>query len=283
MKQSNHDIDNHLNLFKPWKWLHSNTSSLAEITSQSALSGALLSAKQHHVIDHDAYQMLQGVIAVSNKKARDVMIPYSQMITLKKEDSFSLCHDKVTQSKHSRFPVIGEHRDDILGILLAKDLLDFPPNKTAQLPAQLIRPATFIPESKRLNILLKEFRISHNHMAVVVDEYSNIAGLVTIEDVLEQIVGEIEDEYDTDEALLIHPQKDHTSIVDASCSIEQFNQHFNCQLPNHQFDTLGGLLLHQLARIPKRGDSTTYEQFSFSIIRSNHRRIKLIKVTEALE
>ena len=261
-----------------WRWLKNTDKKVAAIKSRLELTSALLSAKEFNVIDNDAHQMLQGVLAVSNKQARDIMIPYSQMITLKKADSFSTCYDSVLESKHSRFPVIGEHRDDVLGILLAKDLLDYNRKKTSELPTQLIRTATFIPESKRLNILLKEFRISHNHMAIVVDEYSNVSGLVTIEDVLEQIVGDIEDEYDTADELLIHQQKDNSNIVDASCPIAQFNDHFNCDISTTQFDTVGGLLLQQLECIPKRGDTIIYHKFEFTIIRSNQRRIQLIKV-----
>ena len=200
-------------------------------------------------LDAEEKSMLTGVLEVSETQVRDVMVPRSQMVVIDIEDPFDETLAMIVESGHSRFPVIGEDRDEVLGILLAKDLLRYFGSDAAKgvTIRKLLRPAAVIPESKRLNALLKEFRASHNHMAIVVDEYGGVAGLLTIEDVLEEIVGEIEDEHDDEEAEFIRPDGDRNGkpsfAVRALTRVEDFNEYFECDLDDEEYDTIGGLVI----------------------------------------
>ena len=233
-------------------------------------------------LDAEEKSMLTGVLEVSETQVRDVMVPRSQMVVIDIEDEFEEILATIVESGHSRFPVIGEDRDEVLGILLAKDLLRlFGSDDEVQI-RKLLRPAAVIPESKRLNALLKEFRASHNHMAIVVDEYGGVAGLLTIEDVLEEIVGEIEDEHDDDEVEFIRPDGDRNGrpsfAVRALTRIEDFNEYFECELDDEEYDTVGGLVMHQLGRLPRRGEKVNFGGFEFAVIKADKRRIDALQV-----
>jgi len=235
-------------------------------------------------LDAEEKSMLSGVLEVSEIQVREVMVPRSQMVVIDIEDEFDDTLKLIVESGHSRFPVIGEDRDEVLGILLAKDLLRYYGSDEAKelTIKKMLRPATLIPESKRLNALLKEFRASHNHMAIVVDEYGGVAGLLTIEDVLEEIVGEIDDEHDREEAEFIRPDGDRNGkpsfAVRALTRIEDFNEFFDCQLQDQEYDTIGGLVLHELGRLPRRGEKLELGGFEFAVIKADERRIDTLQV-----
>jgi magnesium and cobalt transporter len=235
-------------------------------------------------LDAEEKSMLSGVLEVSETQVREVMVPRSHMIVIDIEQEFEEILAVILESGHSRFPVIGEDRDEVLGILLAKDLLRFFSSEGVKdVPLrELLRPASVIPESKRLNALLKEFRDSHNHMAIVVDEYGGVAGLLTIEDVLEEIVGEIDDEHDHEEAVFIRPEGDRNGIpsfaVRALTRIEDFNEYFECDLDDEEYDTVGGLVMHELGRLPRRGESVKFGGFKFAVVIADKRRIDALLV-----
>jgi magnesium and cobalt transporter len=235
-------------------------------------------------LDAEEKSMLTGVLEVSETQVRDVMIPRSQMVVIDIEDDFDDMLATIVESGHSRFPVIGEDRDEVLGVLLAKDLLRYFGKDSAKELSirKLLRPASVIPESKRLNALLKEFRASHNHMAIVVDEYGGVAGLLTIEDVLEEIVGEIEDEHDDEEVAFIRPDGDRNGkpsyAVRALTRIEDFNEYFECELDDEEYDTIGGLVMHELGRLPRRGEKVRFGGFEISVVRADKRRIDALQV-----
>ncbi len=235
-------------------------------------------------LDAEERSMLSGVLEVSETQVRDVMVPRSQMVMIDIEQDFNEILATIVESGHSRFPVIGEDRDEVLGILLAKDLLRYFGSERAKDLSirKLLRPAAVIPESKRLNALLKEFRDSHNHMAIVVDEYGGVAGLLTIEDVLEEIVGEIDDEHDPEEAEFIRPDGDRNGrpsyAVRALTRIEDFNEYFDCELADEEYDTVGGLVMHTLGRLPRRGEKIDFGGFEFAVIRADKRRIDALQV-----
>lgn len=235
---------------------------------------------QRNVIDIDALAMIEGVLEVAEMRVRDIMIPRSQMVVVEHDGKPEEFLPVIIESAHSRFPVIGESRDKIVGILLAKDLLTYFKNgKDSNFTlADVLRPAIFVPESKRLNVLLKEFRTNRNHMAIVVDEYGGVAGLVTIEDVLEQIVGEIDDEHDTEEENFITKLRETSYSVKALTPIEEFNEHFGTDFSNEEFDTIAGLVVHHLGRLPKRGESLTLDDIRFKVLRADSRRIHLLRV-----
>lgn len=237
------------------------------------------------VFEPEEKEMLSGVLEVSETQVRDVMIPRSQMVVIEREHSLDKMMSVILGSGHSRFPVIGEDRDEVLGILLAKDLLKFFSDATdTELNIDdYLRPVTVIPESKRLNALLKEFRDSHSHMAIVVDEYGGVSGLLTIEDVLEEIVGEIDDEHDPEEAEFIQPDTDPAGrpcfAVRALTRIEDFNEYFGCELTEEEdFDTVGGLVMHELGRLPRLGEKLQYDGFEFCVTRADRRRIDALQV-----
>ncbi len=235
-------------------------------------------------LDAEEKSMLAGVLEVSEIQAREVMVPRSQMVVIDVEQPFAEVIALIVASGHSRFPVIGEDRDDILGILLAKDLLRHFGSDAAnelKLP-EMLRPAAVIPESKRLNALLKEFRASHNHMAIVVDEYGGVAGLLTIEDVLEEIVGEIDDEHDHEEAEFIRPDGDRDGkpcfAVRALTRVEDFNEFFECELDDEEYDTIGGLVMHEMGRLPRRSETVEFGGFEFMVLSADERRIDALQV-----
>lgn len=237
------------------------------------------------VFGPDEKEMLAGVLEVAETQVRDVMIPRSQMVVIEKEQTLEEMLHVIVDSGHSRFPVIGEDRDEVLGILLAKDLLRFFSNAAEQelRIEKYLRPVAVIPESKRLNALLKEFRDSHNHMAIVVDEYGGVSGLLTIEDVLEEIVGDIDDEHDPEEDEYILPDTDSQGrpcfAVRALTRIEDFNEYFGCELTEEEdYDTIGGLVMHELGRLPRLGERLEYGGFEFRVTRADRRRIDTLKV-----
>jgi magnesium and cobalt transporter len=235
-------------------------------------------------LDAEEKSMLSGVLEVSETQVREVMVPRSQMVVIDIEDEFDDTLRLIVESGHSRFPVIGEDRDEVLGILLAKDLLRYYGSDEAKVLTveKLLRPASVIPESKRLNALLKEFRASHNHMAIVVDEYGGVAGLLTIEDVLEEIVGEIDDEHDQEEADYIRPDGDRDGkpsfAVRALTRVEDFNEYFECELEDEEYDTIGGLVLHELGRLPGHGEKIGFGGFEFAVVKADDRRIDALRV-----
>ena len=254
---------------------------LREPKDRTELTRLLREAQQRNLLDFDALSMIEGVLEVSEMQVRDVMIPRTQMAVINHDDSPEKFLPLIIESAHSRFPVIGDNRDEVLGVLLAKDLLPYFAQQEQQ-PfniRDILRPAVFIPESKRLNVLLRDFRANRNHMAIVVDEYGGIAGLVTIEDVLEQIVGDIEDEHDIEDDMYIIKHSDTRYTAKALTPIEEFNEQFSVNFPEDEFDTIGGLLTHQFGRMPKRGEVTTIDGFRFKVLRADSRRIYLLQIT----
>ncbi len=252
----------------------------AEPRDRAELETLLKEAGERGLIDQDALGMIEGVLAVADLQVRDIMVPRSQMVVVERDDPPQALLPMIVESGHSRFPVIGEDRDQVIGILLAKDLLRyFGEGGSAEFDMrEVLRPAVFVPESKRLNVLLKEFRVSRNHMAVVVDEYGGVSGLVTIEDVIEEIVGDIADEYDIEEDQTIRREGDGQFTVHALARIEDFNDYFGTQFSDEEFDTIGGLVMHQFGRLPKRGESVVIDGHEFRVLRADRRRIDLLRV-----
>src|SRR3990167_4450830 len=256
-----------------------------EPNSQAQLIEILRDAQQRQLIDRDALHMLEGVLAVSVKNVRDIMVPRPQMVVV---DANALPIDTlptIIQSQHSRFPVIEETYDKVLGILLAKDLLPFTiePKPTQCYIRDLVRPAIFIPESKPLDILLKEFRLNRNHMAIVVDEYGSTSGLVTIEDVLEQIVGDIEDEYDVDEKEQpIKELEKNIYLVNALTTINDFNHYFKTDFNNANFDTIGGLIVQAFGYLPNRNETITFGDFEVQVTKATRRGIQSLQFSKTV-
>jgi magnesium and cobalt transporter len=266
----------------PSSWLRRLVDSLTgEPRDLGQLTEVLEDARERGLIDTDVLAMLEGVLQVSEIQVRDVMVPRSQMVVVQRDEPPEKILPVVIESGHSRFPVVGEDRDEVAGILLAKDLLRyFAQDEGSQFDIrEVLRPAVFIPESKRLNVLLKEFRISHNHMAIVVDEYGGVSGLLTIEDVLEQIVGDIGDEYDIDESEGIRREGERTFSVPALTRIEDFNETFGTRFSDEEFDTIGGLVLHELGRMPRRGETVEIGGLELKVQRVDRRRIETLRVT----
>ncbi|NKB34260.1 MAG: CBS domain-containing protein [Pseudomonadales bacterium] len=255
-----------------------------EPTDTKSLLEVLRNAEQDQVLDADALSIIEGALQVSSMQVRDIMIPRSQVVTVPAKLSPNEIIDLVSKASHSRFPVIGENVDNILGILLAKDLLPLILNgNTEKLDIKdVVRPATFVPESKRLNMLLKEFRETRQHMAIAIDEYGSVCGVVTIEDVLEQMVGEIEDETDVDNDDFIKKFDDENHIVKALTPLDEFNEYFDTELSDQEFTTIGGLVLQQFGHIPERGETVNIGPFLITILNADNRQIKLIKVTSTL-
>jgi magnesium and cobalt transporter len=237
---------------------------------------------QRGLVDADALAMIEGVLHVSELQARDIMIPRAQVAMLTRESDPRALLPTIVETGYSRFPVVGESRDDVIGILLAKDLLKyFYAESSGSFDIrELLRPALFIPESKRLDALLKQFQESRHHMAIVVDEYGGMAGLVTIEDVIEQIVGEIDDEHDFDEDTYILRHENGQSIVKALTPIEDYNEHFGTDLSDDEFDTIGGLIAHRLGHVPRRGEAVVIGYQRFQVIRADNRRVHLLMVSD---
>ncbi|AEV25598.1 MULTISPECIES: HlyC/CorC family transporter [Azospira] len=251
---------------------------LREPEDREQLLALLHSAFERDLLDADALTIIEGAMAASETSVRDVMVPRAQMDVIDIDSSLDQLIPTVIETAHSRFPVVGESKDDVLGILLAKDLLRSIIERDFSL-RNWLRPAVFIPESKRLNVLLREFRVSRNHMAIVVDEFGGVAGLVTIEDVLEQIVGEIEDEYDFDETVdNIQLDQSGRYRVKAQTEIASFNHAFGTTFPDDDFDTVGGMLLHHLGRVPKRNEVVEVGHVRFQVLRADSRRLYTLLV-----
>jgi len=257
---------------------------LREPEDREQLITLLRSAHDHNLLDADGLAMIEGVMQVSEMQARDIMVPRAQMDVIDVNEPPDRFIPLVIETAHSRFPVIGESKDDVIGILLAKDLLRYYAGEEEFNVREMLRPAVFIPESKPLNVLLKEFRKNRNHIAIVVDEYGGVAGLITIEDVLEQIVGDIEDEYDFDEAEdNIVQEKRGIWRVKALTEIADFNAAFNTTFSDEEFDTVGGLVLKRFGRVPKRGEQLLIDPWHFRVLRADSRRIYLLQVAKKLD
>jgi magnesium and cobalt transporter len=253
---------------------------MREPEDREQLIELLHSSYERNLLDADALAMIEGVLQVSELQARDIMVPRSQMDVIDINESPDKFIPLVIQTAHSRFPVTSRNKDDIIGILLAKDLLRYYAGEEEFNVRDMLRPAVFIPESKPLNVLLKEFRKNRNHIAIVVDEYGGVAGLVTIEDVLEQIVGDIEDEYDFDEVEdNIIQDKSGEYRVKAVTEIGDFNEKFGTAFSDDEFDTIGGLVLKRFGRVPKRGEQVTMEDLTFKVLRADSRRVYLLEVS----
>ena len=252
-----------------------------EPQNREALLEDLREASERGLLDADALEMLEGVIAVGDLQVRDIMVPRSQMTVVARDDRAAKLLPVVVESGHSRFPVIGEDRDQVIGILLAKDLLRLSTQALRERfdIREFMRPAVFVPESKRLNVLLKEFRRNRNHMAIVVDEYGGVAGLCTIEDVIEQIVGDIDDEFDVEDDQNIRRDAERQFTVRGVTRIGEFNEYFGAQFSEEQgYDTVAGLIMKQLGRLPRRGESVSIDGFEFRVLRVDRRRVDALRL-----
>ena len=251
-----------------------------EPQDQEQLVELIRSASERHILDAEALSIVEGALSVAQMQARDIMIPRSQVVMLSRDASQEDILKLMTETAHSRFPVIDDDRDDVIGILLAKDVLSMvvSTGKVEFDLRELLRPAVCIPESKRLNVLLSEFRIRRNHMAIVVDEYGGVAGMVTIENVLEQIVGEIEDEHDIDSDAPILQRDESTYAIKALTELEEFNERFDAGWSDDDFDTVGGFITNQFGHLPERGEMIAVGDFEFTVIRSDNRRLHLLEM-----
>ncbi|GAB5414227.1 MAG: HlyC/CorC family transporter [Congregibacter sp.] len=252
----------------------------SEPRSRDDINEMLQAAMENDIIDEDARSIIEGAMQVSDMQARDIMIPRPQMVVIKAESSMEEILPVIIRSKHSRYPVIGESPDDVLGILLAKDLLPqiLSDARDAFDIHSLLRKTVVVPESKRLNVLLREFRENRNHMAIVIDEYGGVAGLVTIEDVLEEIVGEIEDETDEEEDQYIRRISDDDFFIKALTPIDDFNEYFNADMDDDEFDTIGGLVMHAFGHMPARNEVTQINGFEFKVINADQRKIHSLRL-----
>mgnify|MGYP001817159059 CR=1 FL=1 len=252
---------------------------VGEPKDRDELIDLLKQAKDRALFDTEALAMMEGVLQVADLRVRDIMIPRAQMVVVGRDHELSQVLPVVVESAHSRFPVIDDDRAEVVGILLAKDLLQYCSGDAPRFKMRdIVRSAVFVPESKRLNVLLREFRASRNHMAIVIDEYGNAAGLVTIEDVLEQIVGEIEDEYDFDEGAFILRRGPNKYTVKAHTTIEDFNEYFDVHFDHSDYDTIGGLTVNAFGHLPERGESVIAEGFRFTVVRADSRKVRLLDV-----
>lgn len=252
-----------------------------EPQNREQLMDILRDAEERDVVSAEMLGMIERILQVSEMQVREVMVPKAQMVLFEKNSKLEDLLPIVIESGHSRFPIIDPDNNNVIGILLAKDLLKYCYNKEQHRFSMMdiIRTTTFTPQSKRLDILLREFRINRNHMAIVLDEYSHVAGLVTIEDVLEQIVGEIEDEYDIEEEDgLIRKHADGSHVVKAQTPIDEFNEYFKTDFSDDEYDTIGGIILHTFGRLPKRGESIKIKNWRFRVLQSDNRRIYLLEV-----
>ena len=264
---------------KPYSWLDTLTSFVSrEPRDLQALIEILRNAEKRNLLDPDVLVMIESALHVSDMQVRDVMIPKVQMVVISEDAGPEEILATVIESGHSRFPVIGDDANEVLGILMAKDLLSYFAESGAENfdIKDMMRPAVFIPESKRLNILLREFRGSRNHMAIVVDEYG-VAGLITIEDVIEEIVGEIEDEHDIDEEenITVHGRDRYT--VKATTPIDEFNTYFSTEFKDEDYDTIGGLIINAFGHLPKRGEIIDFNGFNVKVLRADKRRVHLLR------
>ncbi|MGA0335053.1 MAG: HlyC/CorC family transporter [Luminiphilus sp.] len=250
-----------------------------EPQTKSDLTGVLSLAEEHEIIDEDARKIMEGALLVSDMQVRDIMIPRAQMVVIDSDKGLSEVLAQIVTAGHSRYPVIGDGIDDVIGILLAKDLLPLIQHEGEAPPIrELMRPFIAVPESKRLNVLLREFRQNRNHMAIVIDEYGGIAGLITIEDVLEEIVGEIEDETDIEEEQHIRKGDDDEYLVEALTPIEDFNEYFDTLFSDEEFDTIGGLVINAFGQLPSANQSIKLDRFEFTVIDADERRLNSLAV-----
>jgi magnesium and cobalt transporter len=282
------------------RWLKRTLKSFSgEPQDREELIELLRDVGERGVVDADATRMLEGVLEVSDLQVRDIMVPRAQMVFVRRDDPPGRILPAVIESGHSRFPVMDENRDDIVGILLAKDLLRLAPQaqegqegvaisgaSRAAAAARFdireyMRPAVFVPESKRLNVLLRDFRRGRNHMAIVVDEYGGVSGLVTIEDVIEEIVGEIEDEFDVEDDRNIRKEEPRQFTVRGVTRLEEFNEYFGTELAGDGFDTVAGLVMNRLGRLPRRGETLSIDGLEFRVMRADRRRIDTVRVVSA--
>lgn len=248
-----------------------------EPQNKKELINLLRDAHLRALINSDTFSMLEGVIQLAQIRARDIMLPKAQMVCVPYEAKLKEIIEIITRSGHSRFPVINETKDEILGVLHAKDLLYFQAFPKAEFDLNdVMRQAIFIPESRRLDLLLREFRNTRNHMAIVVDEYGTVDGFITIEDIIEQVVGDIEDEFDIDQEVYIKSHGDRYYIIKAQTPIEQFNEELNADLSNESYDTIGGILMTHFGYLPARDETITIGPFEFKVINADSRRIKLV-------
>ena len=251
----------------------------SEPRTRKDVEDVLAIAAENEVIDQDACSIIERAMQVSDMQARDIMIPRSQMVLIKAECTLEEILPLIISSAHSRYPVIGDSPDDVMGILLAKDLLPtiLETGKSDFKIDKLLRPSMVVPESKRLNVLLREFRENRNHMAIVIDEYGGVAGLVTIEDVLEEIVGEIEDETDerVDRSIQMINEKEY--MVKALTPIDEFNHYFACNFSDEEFDTVGGLVIQAFGHMPMRHETTTVNDFAFEVVKADQRKIYTLR------
>ncbi|MGI9283924.1 MAG: HlyC/CorC family transporter [Pseudomonadales bacterium] len=253
----------------------------SEPKNRRDLLDVLKVANHNDVIDNEALGILEGALQVADKQVRDILISSSQMVVVNVDERVDQFMPKIIESAHSRFPVVGETPDEVLGILLAKDLLPHILNKEELDLRKLIRTVTFVPESKRLNVLLREFRQTRNHMAIVLDEYGSVSGLVTIEDVLEEIVGEIEDETDPTAENFISKVAEYDYLIKALTPIEAFNREFKADFSEDDFDTIGGILMQKFGYLPKPNEFTIINGFKFRVINADSRQIHLLRMTLA--
>jgi len=266
---------------RPWylRWIRSTIDT--SVTNREELISELRQSQNHNIISSESLSMIEGVMQVDNLQVRDIMIPHANIRFLHLDDSYRDILATVLDAGHSRYPVFDADRDDVEGILLAKDLLKYVGNEASFDIDDILRPASFVPESQNLNTLLSQFRNSRNHMAIVVDEYSGTSGLVTIEDVLEQIVGDIDDEHDDiDDKNNILNQGDGRYTVKANIEIEEFNEYFECNMSLGKFDTIGGLVSQKAGKIPEQGEEVSLAPFLFKVLRCDGRKIQLLEVNK---
>lgn len=270
------------NRFSSMSWMRKLGRALSgEAQDRDDLVVLMREALERGVIDTDAMQMLEGVLGVADLQVRDIMVPRAQMVAVRRDEPVEKLLPIIIESGHSRYPVIDDDRDDVVGILLAKDVLRlFAAGQDAEFDIrECMRPVVVVPESKRVNVLLREFRRSRNHMAIVVDEYGGVAGLVTIEDAIEQIVGEIDDEFDVDEDHNIRREADRQFVVRGATPIDEFNEYFGTELSDEEFDTIAGLVMKQLGHLPRRGDSLVMAGMELRVMRADRRRVDTFKLT----
>jgi magnesium and cobalt transporter len=255
------------------------------LKERSQILELLREAYKRGLLDADALAMVEGALTMAELQARDLMVPRAEMVCIRREATLASILPAVIESGHSRFPVVDGDRDDVVGVLLAKDLLRAASASSAVRAKfdmrEYLRPVVFVPEAKRLNVLLKEFRGNRNHLAIVVDEYGGVAGLITIEDVIEQIIGEIDDEFDVEEDQNIRPQGERQFIVRGATRIDEFNEHFGSALADAEFDTIAGLVMQQFGRVPRRGESVSIGNLEFQVLRTDRRRIESLRVVVA--
>ncbi len=262
-------------------WFGKITQAFAhEPKTREELLEVLRGAHQNKLLDNEALAIVEGAIQVADLQVRDIMVPRSQVMSIRADQSPKEFLPAIISAAHSRYPVVGDSLDEVIGVLLAKDLLPLILQGDQPFDIKdLLRPATFVPESKRLNVLLREFRANHSHMAIVIDEYGGVAGLVTIEDVLEQIVGDIEDEHDIEEDSYIRPLPSGDFLVKALTPIDSFNSFFASDFSDEEFDTVAGLVMNAFGHLPKRNEITEIDGFRFRVLNADSRRVHMLRLT----